>query len=163
MRGKIMTLKKRDPVEEFIERWHSLTPYDLLRNMEIEMEKMRHGYGHYIWHPVWQSLETIGSDFPRTELVEEADRFIVLIEASDVKKSDIEIHVSERSVEVKGSTSRFSVSAAGQKMEKRDFYRRIPLPSDVAEEGAEAHLKHGILMVSMPKKMPTRKRRLRVK
>ena len=80
---------------------------------------------------------------------------IATFEMPGVDKNDIDLKVDEGSIEVQ-------VKSKAEKEEKRkgyyayaarakSFYRKMPLPTEVIAEKAEAEFKNGVLRVELPK------------
>ena len=114
-------------------------------------------------------LTSIYPVFPeiRVPLVDLEDRdkdFVLKAEMPGFKKEEIEIEVSEDSVEITGRV--------GWKYDKKEkdyvckeracesFNRTIQLPEEIATDAVTANLEDGILEIVLPKKSPKKTRKI---
>jgi HSP20 family protein len=82
-----------------------------------------------------------GGREPLTDVIEEADRVRVIAEVPGVKKEDIELNATDRSLEI-------DVSG-----EDRRFHKHLDLPCDVMPDSAKANYNNGVLEVIL-KRIP---------
>lgn len=128
----------------------STDPFDEVeRRME---EYMEHVLRTIPTFDCWQEEETFS---PLTDVAEENDKIIVTTDLPGVDKENIELSVKDNFLIIKAAKKQ------EDKTEKEDYlrkersfmryYRKIPLPEDVNEEGATAQLKNGVLTITLPK------------
>jgi HSP20 family protein len=92
---------------------------------------------------------------PRTDVVDGEDNVVIRAEIPGVDKKDLEVSVNETSVTIKGKATRET------KEEKGDYYRceigsseysrTLGLPCAIDASKASAHLKDGVLELTLPK------------
>lgn len=133
-------------------------PFEDLRRMHEEIDK---AFGRVFTRPLLG--RKIGKELvpfkearaPVSDIKETGKSIIATIELPGIPKENIELNVTEDSIEVK----------AQQKAEKEvkkkaiysyqskasQFYRKIPLPAEVKAEKAEAIFEDGLLKVEIPK------------
>ncbi|MDH4189170.1 MAG: Hsp20/alpha crystallin family protein, partial [Betaproteobacteria bacterium] len=102
---------------------------------------------------------------PRMDVLDGEDSVVIRAEVPGVEKKDLEISVNDTSVTIKGKIMREA------KEEKADYYRceigggefirSLGLPCAVDASKASAHLKDGMLELTLPK--IEKAKRLRVK
>ena len=104
---------------------------------------------------------------PRCDLCETESGVLAAVEVPGVDKQDIDLQVTEDSIEVraqkkqeKESRDKGSYQFASQ---QTIFYRRIPLPVKVRSEQAKASYKNGVLTIEVPKvKQLEKKKRVEI-
>jgi HSP20 family protein len=79
---------------------------------------------------------------PLTDVIEEADRVRVIAEVPGVKKEDIELNATDRSLEI---------DVASQ---DRRFHKHLDLPCDVQPDSAKASYNNGVLEVALKRTAP---------
>jgi len=100
------------------------------------------------------------------DVAEHDDHVIVELEAPGLNKEDIDVTVVDRRLVVSGS-KRYEVARkeGALRITERafgEFRRVIPLPDDVAAEGASASYKRGVLTVKVPKAASPGARKIKV-
>lgn len=103
---------------------------------------------------------------PRVDVKEEKDRFVLYADLPGIDPDDIEVSMDkgiltikgERSSETSEQTDRFS------RIERRygSFHRRFALPDSADPEGIQAHGRHGVLEITIPKRPEAAPRRIQV-
>jgi len=96
------------------------------------------------------------SDFsPLVNIEESEDGYHVEAEIPGVKKEDVEVHIKDDYLVIKGEKKSFNEDKRGQyhRIERShgSFYRTIVLPSDIDKENIKAELKDGILKIDISK------------
>jgi HSP20 family protein len=92
---------------------------------------------------------------PHVDVIDHEDEVVVRAEVPGYKKEDIEISLSDSSLNIRGEIR------TEEKEEKRDYYcceishgafsRTVPLPAYVDEAKAKASMKDGMLELTLPK------------
>ncbi len=97
-----------------------------------------------------------GARTPIADVKETEQNILVTFELPGVDKKDIDLNVTEDSVEVKvkgkQEAEKKTKEGYSYKASAYNFYRRMPLPTPVISEKAEATYKNGILRIEIPKK-----------
>lgn len=98
---------------------------------------------------------------PRCEIQEKGDEMIASFELPGMDKDDIELNVTESSIEVKaqktienetkGKKSEGTEHGSTYSFASRKFYQSFSLPREVDPKKVKAEYKNGILTVKMPK------------
>jgi HSP20 family protein len=107
-----------------------------------------------------------GFRMPAADIQETESGVIATFEIPGVDKKDINLNVTENSIEVR-------VEKKAEKEEKKkgsyiykglssSFYRRLPLPAEVNAEKASATYKNGILRVEIPKTKKEKEKKKRI-
>jgi HSP20 family protein len=103
----------------------------------------------------WDLSEVEGSDwFPAIDIKEEEDKYIITADVPGVKIEDIEIHMEEGVLTIKGEkeTEKKEEKENYRRIEraKGAFYRRFSLP-DVDADKITARCVDGVLTITAPK------------
>jgi len=103
---------------------------------------------------------------PRVDIKEEDRRFVILADVPGVDPKDIEIHMDNGILSIKGERRSESKEQNGKltRIERSHglFYRRFALPDSADPEGITAAGRHGVLEISIPKKPETTPRRIAI-
>jgi HSP20 family protein len=97
---------------------------------------------------------TLPANSPRTNLLENGDRFEVQAEVPGISKEDLNIKIQGNYLEISGNRS--VDTPDGYKIHRNErgsstFSRSFTLPDEVDSEKVDATLKDGILYLSLPK------------
>jgi HSP20 family protein len=99
-------------------------------------------------------LEVV-SRIPVTDVVETENSVIATFELPGVEKQNIQLNVTEDTVEVKvekkAEKEIKDKETYSYEMRSQSFYSALPLPAEVVAENADASYKNGILRVEIPK------------
>lgn len=103
----------------------------------------------------WPSLPAFGSErgWPSVEIAETDKQWKVCAEVPGMEEKDIEVLVDDGVLTLRGE-KRSELEDKEKQFSERfygHFERRIPLPSDVEADRAEASFKNGVLTVTVPK------------
>jgi HSP20 family protein len=128
---------------------YSLDPFDEIRRMQDYMEQMFRTF------PALESRFGTETFSPLTDVVEEDDKVIVTTDLPGVDRENVELNLRDNVLIVSaGKGKEEETEKEGYLRKERSFmryYREIPLPEGVTEEGANAQLKDGVLTVTLPK------------
>jgi HSP20 family protein len=151
-------------------------PFDEISRMHEEMDKIFNRIFRS-YRPLLETGKEKGKSLakyldyriPTADVRETPDSVIVSFEVPGADKKDIDLNVTENRVEVK-------VEKKAEKEVKRkglysyearsnQFYRALPLPTEVIPDKAQATYKDGLLKVEIPKvkKIGQRKKRVEIK
>ena len=145
------------PVKRTDRDMYSWDPFDEIRRMQNYMENTFRTF------PALESRFGAETFSPLTDVVEEDDKVIVTTDLPGVDKENVELDLKNNILVVSaGKGKEEETEKEGYLRKERSFmryYRQIPLPDGVIEEGASAQLKNGVLTITLPKtKSVTRKR-----
>ena len=114
--------------------------------------------------PMMRELET---RMPTMDLEDLGKEYHLTVEIPGLKKEDIEIQLSDNSVEIRGCKSaKRDEKIRGYVQRERSaetFYRMVTLPEEIKTDDAEACLNDGLLEITLPKKVPKTRKKLSVK
>lgn len=137
------------PIKRPSRDMYSWDPFDEIRRMQEQMEQMMRTF---------PALETrhAGETFsPLTDIAEEDNRIIVTTDLPGVDKENVELSVRDNYLVISAEKGKEEEKEKeGYIRRERStirYYREIPLPEGVTEEGATAQLKNGVLTVTLPK------------
>ena len=105
-----------------------------------------------------KDLVKLGQGFrmPICQIHQTPSSVVATFEMPGVEKNDIELNVSDNSIEVKVEKKEEKKLKKKDKYsyisEQRQYYRKVSLPVEVKPEKATAEYKNGILKVEVPKK-----------
>lgn len=99
------------------------------------------------------------SDFdlqmPRVDVLEKGKKIVVRAEVPGVKKEDVEVTATDRSLTIRASSREERKEESGNYIQREivsgSYVRTIPLPAEVDGSKAKARIKNGILHVVLPK------------
>jgi HSP20 family protein len=128
---------------------YSWDPFDEIRKMQDYMEHMFRTF------PAAESRFGTGAFSPLTDVVEENDKVTVKADLPGVDRENVELDLRDNVLVISaGKGKEEETEKEGYLRKERSFmryYREIPLPEGVTEEGANAQLKNGVLTVTLPK------------
>ena len=132
--------------------------WSLLNDMEREMRRFM---GH-----TTASKKTDNEWTPAVDIVEEDERFILMLEIPGVDPQTIDVSVEDNVLSISGSRKADEISEKAEvhRRERRagDFKRSFTLPDSVQADGISATGKFGVLEVNIPKKPVEGPRRIPV-
>ncbi len=104
---------------------------------------------------------------PRCDLRETESSIIAAFELPGVDKKDIELNITDDSIEVKVEKKEEKETEKKDTYSyvrgERSFYRSIPLAQKVDASKAEAEYRDGMLRIEIPKKEQDKKRKIEIK
>jgi HSP20 family protein len=146
---------------------------DLMRDFDRVLERFRRDFEDILWPSerlFTRALSMLPSSAIRAPHVDLEDRgkdFLLKAEMPGFRKEDINIQVTEDSVEIEGSVGwKYDNKAKNYICREREcesFYRTVGLPEAIKVDAVEANLKDGVLELIMPKKAAKPKKKVPVK
>lgn len=144
MIGVLSDLSRRRRIFDFIGSY--------FENMEREISQAVDDF--FESHPMWdiskESLE------PLAEISETNDKIIVSMDLPFVKKENIDLNVSEDSLELEAQLERCVQfehwGTIQRECEFKRFHKIVALPKKVIPEEAKAKFKNGVLSIEIPKR-----------
>lgn len=163
-------IRRRERRDGLVPRdyWGSawLNPMSILADMDRLFDEFRTE-----WENTFLTPRAFTSELIRQPLIDLADNgkeYVLKAEVPGINKEDLNIEVTENSIEISGETKTEEKEEDKEKgylrRERRyaKFYRSLPLPEAVVADKAEAELKDGILTVKLPKAAPPEKKSKKV-
>ena len=164
-------IRRREKKEGLVPRgyWESTlaNPLAVMSDMDRIFDDFRSE-----WESLFLPSRSFALDLTRAPLVDLADNgaeYVVKAEVPGLNRDDLNIEVTENSVEISGETKSEEKEEDQSKgyirRERRysSFYRSIPLPENVLTDKVDAELKDGVLTVKLPKAAPPEKKTKKVK
>lgn len=139
---------------------YSWDPSDEIRRMQNYMEHMFRTF------PALESRFGTGTFSPLTDVAEEDDKVIVTTDLPGVDRENVELDLRDNVLVISaGKGKEEEAEKEGYLRKERSFmryYREIPLPGGVTEEGASAQLQNGVLTVTLPKTKPVAGKKIQI-
>lgn len=95
-----------------------------------------------------------GGSFPPVNIFKKGDDFVVITEVPGVRKTDLNIQIKGRTIQLSGTKSMaYPENASFHRREclQGGFDRAITLPVEIAEDGIKADCRDGILALYLPR------------
>lgn len=128
---------------------YSWDPFDEIRRMQEYMEQMRRAF------PALENRYASETLSPLTDVAEEDNKVIVTTDLPGIDRENVELSLKDNFLLISAQKGKEEeTEKEGYLRKERSFmryYREIPLPESVTEEGATAQLKNGVLTVTLPK------------
>jgi len=109
---------------------------------------------------------TAGSFIPAVDIYEDAQKLVLKLEVPGIKQDDLQIHVENSTLSVKGER-RFESNEKEEnfhRIERRygSFMRNFTLPQTVDTNAIEANYDAGVLSISLPKKAESKPKQVKI-
>jgi len=143
-------------------------PTDLYEAFDDTFERFRKDFEDVLFPSYWDKAMSLLPEMrvPVVDLEDREKEFILKAEMPGFKKGDIEIDVQDNSLVITGEV--------GWKYDKKErdyickeracktFYREVDLPEEIKVDEVSASLNEGVLEITLPKKVPKQKRKVKV-
>ncbi|HIE29826.1 TPA: Hsp20/alpha crystallin family protein [Candidatus Poribacteria bacterium] len=99
----------------------------------------------------------VSSGYPPIDLMDASDKFILLAMLPGIKREEIDLSISERTIILRGERKRETAEGARYIRRERGygaFEKRIELPEPIQTDKVSAHYTDGILNIILPKSRP---------
>lgn len=150
-----------DPGAPMLGRWDWGSPMLQLRTA---MDRLFDDFGRDL--PLSRLGDAhIAAPFPRINILEDADRFILEGELPGLKMTDLEITCLGRELTIRGERTDSDdpkESFARRECPTGSFVRTVTFPAEVDAEKVAASLEDGILAISVPKAESAKPRRIAI-
>ncbi len=127
----------------------------LRKELDLLFRRFRRGFG--VPRTLLEAVESFSTEFSETE-----DMLVLSTDLPGIKPEDIEISVTEDTLNLKAETREDSIDREEnfQRIEKRSrsFSRSISLPCRIIAEEVKATYKDNILRIELPKCKPKKAR-----
>jgi HSP20 family protein len=148
-----------------IERWRprwGIAPWRPFR----ELEEWERRFDDLFGGPLWRLPVDERGWMPAVDVFEKEDKFVVKAELPGIKEEDIHVSVVGDTLSIKGEkkTETEVKEEDYYRCERSygNFYRSIPLPSNVDANRIEASFEHGVLEVTLPKSAKIKPKKIAV-
>jgi HSP20 family protein len=146
-------------------------PFSEMARWEREMERTLDDFlgrrFRPLWGEHWWPVRDVGVEAPVLDLYEEKDEIVAKVELPGLEKSDIEVHISDKLLTIKGEKKKEEETKKENyyRLERSygSFIRSVELPTEVQGEKARASFKNGVLEIRLPKSEEAKKKETRVK
>jgi HSP20 family protein len=142
---------------------------NLYQAFDDTFERFRDDFEDLFFPSTWvnQFALTPETRVPAVDLEDQGKDFLLKAEMPGFKKDDIEIDVQDDVIVITGE--------AGWKYDRKErdyickeracktFYREVDLPEEIKVDEVSANLSDGVLEITLPKKTPKQKRKVKVK
>jgi len=139
---------------------YSWDPFDEIRRMQEYMEQMRRAF------PALENRYVSETLSPLTDVAEEDNKVIVTTDLPGIDRENVELSLKDNFLVISAQKGKEEdTEKEGYLRKERSFmryYREIPLPESVTEEGATAQLKNGVLTVTLPKTKSVTESRIQI-
>jgi HSP20 family molecular chaperone IbpA len=100
---------------------------------------------------------------PPVDIFENADGLVVVADLPGVSKADVDIRVDKDVLTIKGRPqSVLTTNPEYREYELLGFFRQFTLGEVVDQNRIKAEMKHGVLMVNLPKKEQAKPKQIKV-
>lgn len=144
-------------------------PLDLWRAFDDVFERFRSDFEDLLFPSYWDRELSLFPEtrIPAVDLEDREKDYLLKAEMPGFKKEDIEVEVKQDSVEITGKV--------GWKYDKKEqayickeracssFYRMVELPEEIRVDEVVATLSEGLLEITLPKKTPKQKHKVKIK
>jgi HSP20 family protein len=148
-----------------IERWRprwGITPWRPFR----ELEEWERRFDDILGRPLWRLPVDERGWMPAVDVFEKEDKFVVKAELPGMKEDNIDVSVVGDTLSIKGEkkTETEVKNEDYYRCERSygNFYRSIPLPSNVDVDKIEASFDDGVLEVNLPKSAKVKPKKISV-
>ena len=146
----------------------SVDPSDLYQAFDDTFERFRSDFEDVIFPSFWDKAMALMPEtrVPAVDLEDNEKDYRLKAEMPGFKKGDVEIDVNDNSVIITGTVE--------WKYDKKDheylckeracktFYRIVDLPEEIKVDEVTADLTDGVLAITLPKKTPKQKRKVKI-
>ncbi len=146
----------------------STAPSDLYQAFDDTFERFRNDFEDLLFPSTWASTFSLMPEtrVPAMDLEDHEKEYILKAEMPGFKKENIEIDVQDNAVAITGEVGwkydRKEHEYLCKERACKTFYRTVDLPEEVKVDGVTANLTEGVLEITLPKKIPKHKRKVKV-
>jgi len=143
-------------------------PSDLYPAFDDAFERFRNDFEDLLFPSTWASTFSLMPEtrVPAMDLEDREKDFFLKVEMPGFKKENIEIDVQDNAVAVSGEVGwkydRKEHEYLCKERACKTFYRAVDLPEEIKVDEVTANLTEGVLEITLPKKMPKQKRKVKV-
>jgi len=143
-------------------------PSEIWSGMDRMFEDFHQEMEEFFTRPRWWLPGGFGFPVrrPAVNIRDEGKALVVIAELPGVAKEDVDLNITDDSVEIRAEarkeTEEKREGYVRRERSERAFHRYVTLPAAVDPDHAEARLENGILQIELPKRVPTRARKVEV-
>ena len=139
-------------------------PFSTIRRLQEEMNR---AIGGGVVDPDDNSSSAVSHWVPAVDVHEEPERYVISADVPGVDPETIEVTMESGVLTISGErrSERSEDRAGGARRVERvygNFYRRFALPDTADAEQVGARSVHGVLEVTIPKKVQTQPKKIKV-
>jgi HSP20 family protein len=141
-----------------------------LRDLEQVFDKLLHRTWRQPFRFDWPRVAELQALLPQAPAVDVVDRgkeVVVRAQIPGVKKGDLDVSITERTLTIKGSTRKEETEEKDnffrQEIRTGSFNKSVLLPAEVDAGKAEATFKDGVLELHLPKRRATKEQQVAVR
>jgi HSP20 family protein len=164
-----ITKKKPSPISKSPKKPYNLAPTapsDLYQAFDDTFERFRDDFESLLFPSTWPLSLMPETRVPTMDLEDREKDYLLKAEMPGFKKENIEIEVEDNFIAITGEV--------GWKYDKKEheyickeracktFYRIVDLPEPIKVDEVTANLAEGVLEITLPKKTPKQKRKVKV-
>ncbi len=143
----------------------ALSPF---KEMERYFDEVFHQPFSHFKHPMWPQTQFPSREViaPTVDIFEEGEEMVIKAEIPGIKKSDINIDISENSMTISSEKKQET------KVDRKDYHRvecsygsfcrSFRLPDNVDSDKAKASFKDGVLEIRMPKSSKEKRKKITI-
>lgn len=145
---------------------------DFMQDFDRIWDRFRRDFENTLWPServftrAFSMLPTPAIRAPHVDLEDRGKDFLLRAEMPGFRKEDIEIQVTDDSVEIQAAVGwKYDDKTKNYICKEREcesFYRTVGLPEEIKADAVEANLKDGVLELVLPKKTPKQKRKITI-
>ncbi len=140
--------------------WGRSNPFQELELMRNRMERLLQGVEG------GPSRRSVAGVFPLINLTEDKESYFIRAELPGIKADDLDIQATGKNISISGER-KIASEGAEVKYHRREreagrFSRIINLPGDVDSTKVTAHMKNGVLTITVPKAEAAKPRQITV-
>ena len=158
--------RRRTQDERSLRAQHMDNIFEDFRN---NIESIFNPWSSSLWHsPLRERIQEEQEEdnvmirTPLYDIVDKGDRYALEVELPGIEKDKIHVKATDDSVEI--SAEQLEEERVEERKKNyvfnerayRSFYRTIPIPEQILSSEVTARMNNGILLVDLPKKMPTK-------
>ena len=158
--------RRRTQDERSLRAQHMDNIFEDFRN---NIESIFNPWSSSLWHsPLKERIQEEQEEdnvmirTPLYDIVDKGDRYALEVELPGIEKDKIHVKATDDSVEI--SAEQLEEERVEERKKNyvfnerayRSFYRTIPIPEQILSSEVTARMNNGILLVDLPKKMPTK-------
>ena len=137
-----------------------------LEQIERMLDDLAAGDWLHPWHGEWPAWARLGAPFegrsPKVDIIDRDQELLVHAELPGVDKKDLDVTVTDTSVSIKGETRKQAREEKGDycrcEISRGAFARTLALPAEVESANAKATFRDGVLELTLPKKLASKRR-----
>lgn len=135
-----------------IEKWGLVPAGSLMERFQNELASMESIFNS-VFSNYGNEWEFNKSNFPKSDIIEAEDKFIIEMGISGFKKSDVKIELDGQKLKISGQKKerQENLKYHLKELSNRNFQKVVILPASVEKDKIEAKFEDGILTIELPK------------